>query len=477
MHFRPKLRHKVLALIAIPLAFELFISYWLYSTLQEAELEIKREAYAKKVVGILTLLSSHLVRAGVSLYVYNASGDSAALNNYEEETSLLSSQIKDLSIPANKDPAERERILPFEITMQRGLMYMEEARQSIEIGDKQKVELEFERLKSLSKTLSSRVSELSKWYQKKINTSPEQQAARRLLIKQMILFSICINLITAIVLTVFFNRNTARRLSLLVDNTNRFANGDNLAEPLGGSDEIAELDAFFHKMATTVKEASRRKQEFVDMIIHDLRNPLTSLKLTLEIITSGKHGETVPDKTKSMLTRSKEQLERIIVLINNLMDAEKFSVAKMQMHFDSVPVAHIFEHSLKTLSEIAKQKNIKMEAPTTDVELYVDPERIIQVLTALLSNALKFSTPDSSIVISLEDKPNLLKIKIKDNGPGVDPKLQDKLFTCFQQDNRSTSLTGSSLAICKEIIDLHKGTIGFENNEIGSTFWFSLPRT
>lgn len=477
MDFKLKLRHKVLFLIAVPLIFELFVFGWLYSALQEAELEIKRETYAKKVVSILTLLSSNLVHSGVSLYVYSATKDSSALQRYEDEVNSLSRQMAELNNSCS-NAAEMAKLQPFETALRRGLMYMSEARQAIDVGDHAKVEMQLERLKSLSKTLSGRVTELSRWYQKIANTSPEQLTAKREAIKQMVLLAIFASLFIALALAVFFNRDTAKRLSLLIDNTKRFADGGSLAAPLKGSDEIAELDSFFHKMADAVKEASLRKQEFTAMITHDMRSPLTSLKLTLALILKGGYGGEIPDKAKEMLSKSEDRLEHIIQLINNLLDSEQLIAGRMEMHFDTAPIAHVIDRSVQSLGGLSEQKGIRMEVPTSDAEIYADPDRLIQVVMNLLSNAIKFSPENSQIAISIEEEELFLKLKIKDNGPGIPAEYYDKLFQRFQQAGTQKGSSGLGLAICKEIIELHEGAIGVEPNTTqGSTFWLRVPKS
>ncbi len=228
---------------------------------------------------------------------------------------------------------------------------------------------------------------------------------------------------------------------------------------------------------TERKELERLKQEFMQMITHDLRAPLTSILLYMEMLTSGRYGTL----SEHGLERSKAveiSCQRLVDLVNNLLDVEKFATGTIELDLDLSEVATIFERSVSSLSGIIESKGLKVEIAGTDLELVCDEQRITQVVINLLSNAVKYSPNGGRIELCAVRTENGIGFAICDNGPGIPEEYRNRVFDRFYQipGKSKKGSSGLGLAICKEIVKAHHGEIGVDvNNGGGSRFWFLIP--
>ncbi len=225
------------------------------------------------------------------------------------------------------------------------------------------------------------------------------------------------------------------------------------------------------------KEVENIRREFVAMINHDLRTPLTSLIMLIELLDSGLHGELLP-KGKEACNLALIELQRLMRLVNDLLDLEKLESGKLFVQQDMVCVLDIIEASVSSLKSYAESRDLKIVYPETEADCWADRSRVIQVLVNLLSNAIKFSPAQSSINIAVEELPDCVKISVSDEGRGIPADKGGQLFKRFVQMKLEDARVGSGLglSICKAIVDAHNGTIGFVNKQpTGSCFYFTLP--
>jgi signal transduction histidine kinase len=254
---------------------------------------------------------------------------------------------------------------------------------------------------------------------------------------------------------------------------------------VGGADEITLLDKVFHDMADEIDRVAKHKQELVSMVSHDLRSPLMSVQVSLELIASGAIGELQARMGKEVNAASRN-VKRLIELINDLLDIEKMEAGRLDMHITKQQVLPLIDSAIDSVSGTASKKGIFIQRPIFDTTVDCDHQRFVQVLVNLLSNSIKFSPENGEIGIEVEDGEKAVKIKVRDDGPGIEQESIDKIFDRFQQaankqdvneTNRAKKGTGLGLAICKAIVAGHDGQIGVDS-EVGkgSTFWFTLPR-
>ncbi|HEY9678050.1 MAG TPA: response regulator [Drouetiella sp.] len=232
---------------------------------------------------------------------------------------------------------------------------------------------------------------------------------------------------------------------------------------------------------TETKEAERRVSEFYSTVSHELRTPLTSIRGSLGLIEGGLTGA-VPEKTLKMVKIARAESDRLIRLINDILDLQKIEAGMVELKRTNVDTAKLVERTLENIKGMADTLNISLASQIdTEGSISCDEDRITQVLTNLVSNALKFSPTGGKVVVALEPGGgNSFRFSVVDNGPGIPPEQAHKLFARFQQldqsDSRQKGGTGLGLAITKAIVEEHGGKIGVDS-EIGkgSTFWFELP--
>ena len=232
---------------------------------------------------------------------------------------------------------------------------------------------------------------------------------------------------------------------------------------------------------TQQRQAQIRKTEFVSTVSHELRTPLTSIKGALGLIRSGVVGG-VPDKLQAMLTSAYNNSERLIRLVNDILDIEKIEAGKMDFRVEPVALASLVEQTIAENQPFADKYNVRLSNVGTVAGAWVrgDPDRLSQVLTNLISNAIKFSPRGSTVEVAVKRGPADYCIAVSDQGPGIPEELRDRIFEKFFQsdspDTRKKGGTGLGLSIARTIARRHGGDVGFESKiGVGTTFRFTLP--
>ena len=233
---------------------------------------------------------------------------------------------------------------------------------------------------------------------------------------------------------------------------------------------------------TERKQAETLKSEFVSTVSHELRTPLTSIKGSLGLIKAGVVGE-LPGKLKSMLDIAYNNSDRLVLLINDILDIEKIEAGKMDFKYAAVNLAALLEDAIVANQGYARETEVeyRIVESVSDSFIQGDVDRLMQVMSNLLSNAAKFSQPGSVIELSLSELGDHYRVSVRDFGSGVPEEFRDNIFKKFSQadssDTRQQGGTGLGLSICKAIVEKHKGDIGFDSviGE-GSTFHFDIPK-
>ncbi|PZM85108.1 MAG: hypothetical protein DKT66_02720 [Candidatus Melainabacteria bacterium] len=229
-------------------------------------------------------------------------------------------------------------------------------------------------------------------------------------------------------------------------------------------------------------ELEKLKQEFLSMMAHDLRTPLTSIKCFLELVSEGVYDGRI-DELKRRSSGIGNDTTRLINMISSLLNLHKLEAGRLQLSIEVVPVSEIIFRSMQSLASWAESRNIPLDVPTPKPNLLVsaDGDYTVQVLVNLLSNAIKFSPKGSPVSITHEAHDDFVKIKVIDKGRGIPKEVQARLFNRFEQarlsDARVEGGSGLGLAISKAIVEEQGGSIGV-NSEPGQgcEFWFTLRR-
>lgn len=230
------------------------------------------------------------------------------------------------------------------------------------------------------------------------------------------------------------------------------------------------------------KLADKRVSEFYSMVSHELRTPLTSIRASLGLMQGGVAGE-LSEMSKQLVDIGREECDRLIRLINDILDIRKIEAGKMELKLQEVQPSHLVQVALEGMKSVADEVGIQLTCTDSAKGLVTcDEDRILQVLTNLISNAIKFSPAGRDVAVNTEwVDSEWLRFSVVDRGNGIPKDHVPKLFQKFQQldqsDTRSKGGTGLGLAICKAIVDEHHGHIGVQTllGE-GSTFYFELPR-
>lgn len=226
------------------------------------------------------------------------------------------------------------------------------------------------------------------------------------------------------------------------------------------------------------KQLERMKQEFVAIVSHDLRSPLTSINMRLGTLAGGMHGELPPAALK-IISTIEGSVVRLIGLINDLLDVEKLESGAWDMRYEERSLLSTMEVATEALLALGEKKHVEIVLPKEDVVVKADHERITQVLANIISNAIKFSPENGQVVVEQKVSDGYLEVRVSDNGPGILEEERALVFDRFRQSKRDRdkkSGSGLGLAICASIIKEHGGQIGVDsNNGNGSTFWFKIP--
>lgn len=231
---------------------------------------------------------------------------------------------------------------------------------------------------------------------------------------------------------------------------------------------------------TELRAVERLKQKFIAIVSHDLRAPITSIGISLNMLREGKRGE-VSEKVLSVLKRADSSLSTLTILVNELLDLEKLEAGKMTLNCSVVSAREICLSAAETLAGLAQAASIKMEVSETDCSLWADSLRLTQAVTNLMGNAIKFSPKKSTVRVEVQIFEDEVEIQVIDQGPGIPDQDKAAIFDKFRQSSVKSTLkeksSGLGLSIVKAIVEAHNGSISVKDAAgEGSIFILRLPR-
>ncbi len=259
-------------------------------------------------------------------------------------------------------------------------------------------------------------------------------------------------------------------------------------QPVEVSMQIEHGYAKEPRIVSVVRDILHRKQveearaQFVSTVSHELRSPLTSVMGALKIVTSGAFG-LLPEKPAAMLAVAQRNVDRLLLLINDILDLEKLDAEKLDFPMEKTDLSELVTEAITTIDGYLYEYGVTVSVCGTDKPHVIDANRhrMMQVLTNLLSNAAKFSHRGGIVKVNIDTSEQKAHITVSDDGIGIPVDAQPMLFQRFVQAedprHRKRHGTGLGLSIAKTIVERHGGKIGFDSiPDIGTTFYIELPK-
>jgi signal transduction histidine kinase len=468
-------------LVAVPLVFELVFVLALALALQQSEEQTQKLARSREIVSEINKLTQAYLDAGVALVAWKATHSNSFMRRYDEGLKQVAPIHKHLEELAGGDRVRREHVDGLKAAGDKIVYLTQQFRrpgdQSLVIlmdpvSYRQEIARAYEKLLQESQSLDNeeRATQLA---------NPEEGTRFRERLRTLLVVGVLFNVLVTVVLAMFFSRSITRRLMLMTENSKRLTERSELNPLVGGEDEISQLDESFHTMAAQLKRAEQRKQEYISMISHDLRTPLAAIQGTIAVANRGSYG-VLNEKGAKRLAAAEADSERLIGLINEMLDFEKLESGTFVLEKTLVSVDLVSEAAVEAVRTLAEQKNTSISTAGGDIILYCDRDRLIRVLVNLLGNAIKFSPDGSSIKIEASENNDAAILRVKDSGRGIPPHAMATIFDRFTQvesaDAAKLGGSGLGLSICKAIVEAHGGKIGVESTVgKGTTFWMSIP--
>lgn len=223
------------------------------------------------------------------------------------------------------------------------------------------------------------------------------------------------------------------------------------------------------------------KREFYSMVSHDIRTPLTTVGVVLELANQGQYGP-ISEELSDKLSTAERNTQRLLEMVGRLLAVEKLDEGRVELKFEDEEISEILDSAVESVQQLCEEKRVKLETKVTpeDAIIRCDKSFIIQVLTNLISNAIKYSPEEGTISVIARRGFTSAEFSVADQGPGIPEGKRATIFERFKQAeaqrDRKAGGFGLGLAICKSIVEQHGGKIGVKSEEgKGSTFWFSLP--
>lgn len=250
-----------------------------------------------------------------------------------------------------------------------------------------------------------------------------------------------------------------------------------VAERIWNAVERAQVEAALRDREQQLEKALKLRDEFVSIASHELKTPITSMKMYTEIVHE-KLIRTGDEQGAGLLAKLNGQLDRLVLLINTLLDTTKIAEGQLKLELKPTDIGQLLHDRVDEI-RLAGDHEYVLNVPLLPL-VSADRERIGQVIANLLSNAIKYSPPKSFIIVTAENKHDYIKVIIRDQGPGIPEKDQQKIFDRFYRVTKHNMNTypgaGLGLFISAEIVKRHGGIIGVESKEGGGAeFYFTIP--
>ncbi|MFZ6184173.1 PAS domain S-box protein [Nannocystis pusilla] len=244
--------------------------------------------------------------------------------------------------------------------------------------------------------------------------------------------------------------------------------------------EARRSKELLERQAEALRQADRRKDEFLATLAHELRNPLAPLRNGLAILRRAGFDEEMAERAREMMER---QLGQMVHLIDDLLDVSRISRGKIELRKDRVALGQVLQSAIETVQPLIERHRheLTVESPPEPVFVEADAVRLAQVFANLLGNAAKFTPPGGHICLTIERRAGGVAVRVKDDGIGIEPEMLPRVFDLFAQVTdtyeRSQGGLGIGLSLVKQLVEMHGGTVEARSGglDMGSEFTVCLP--
>jgi len=478
--FKARIIHKGIALALIPLAVNTVFFVLLFSALARAKTLVNQEHKQSEILTHIDNLNVIHVNILGTLGTFAATGRKKELRlnqRLKDEARKEATAIAELT---NNDERITSYLKKLDATINENSRLLSKLSGSIDD------DLQNESIMNQANTLRVLIRQAGVKDRILMDLMAEQQAQLEVLnrneeqaeeqVKVVVLTGLILNFVVALVLILLFVKDVTGRLRVLMANARMLPKNEPLTQEVTGSDELRELDTVIHQASAQLIESAEYRRGLMQMMAHDLRSPLTASMAALQLLT---------ETQKELMERGKKQVDRInlslqtsVDLINDLLLLESLEVGQLVLNLNRENIKEIADNAVDMVASLATMKQITISNEAIEEEVNVDRNRMLQVVTNLLGNAIKFAPAGSTVRVTTKRTDTNVVVAVIDQGRGLTPADQAKLFQKFRQteEGRSAGGSGLGLAISKLIVESHGGKIGVESQlGQGSKFFFTLP--
>lgn len=484
---------KSLLLVSMPIVFEIGLVAAVLGLQHDTEAQAQRANETHQISQKLTALSGQTFALWKVYSVHKQSDipDAAMaigfFKRYQSDIQPmlleLSAQFQELKESVKDKPDLAARVLDAANSLSEIRNILEQALTDLKAGRMDDVTSRYrksaDRIIFLFQQLTEEEFDLVQRFERDYSqVNSQKQIASHKLIVKAVLFICAMNALFCLALALFLVKGIVNRIGIMQENARRLADNQTLNKPIGGHDELAELDQTFHSMADSLEESARIRQELVNMLTHDLRSPLTSIQGSLALLDSEIEKERGV-REKKLIDIAQRNSSRMMRLINDLLDIQKIKAGMMTFVKEKVCLAEVFEEVALSVSGWAEDNGIKIKCVDTAEFVIAEREKVERIIFNLVANAIKFSPKGGTITLSASSKDSLVQIDVADEGRGIPAEQMASIFERFQQldgDEKKFPSSGLGLTICQYLVTLQGGKI-WVSSEVGkgSCFSFMLP--
>jgi len=476
-----RILHKGLLLIFVPLLLQLVFFGQLFSLVNQME-ALEKEEELRMI--LIESSDAIIMEFGASwtAIVCRLFGSSSYKEDPEAYKARMQEHFARLKPYAKDFPHMYNLIVETERTAQVHYEIFKDLQGAANSGDNaQSLKmLDMIKLRPKLASIGTRTLELKKMLEAEsaeLHAAWRQSEENRNKLKQQIYFGVIADFIITVILLTAFLLDITKRLKLLVANAHLIPSGKRLDNRVSGSDELAMLDNVLHDASDELLSAKEHRKSLMEMVAHDLRSPLSTAKSTVELLLTPAVSDSA-EKSHSHLERLRRSLIQLIAFVEDLLTIDKLESGKLELELSVFHMNELIDDCFESLAIKVQQRGIKLVKEGQDFEVAADQARLTQVVMNLLTNAVKHSPDGGTVKVVTERHDQSLMLSVIDQGKGISKADSAKIFQKFVQgkDGKQNEGYGLGLAICKLIIDAHKGRIGVNSSEgKGAEFWFSLP--